>query len=173
MSRKRGQSWITRVSAVGFLTGLLVLASGCGGGVGDVSGKITYKGKEVVYGTVSFVGADGIPRTAKINPDGTYTVKDVAVGEAKITVVSELPPQGGNANQGKGGRGGRAVELPPDAPKDLPRRDEPDRGETPEVVDPEIVKKWFPIPADLGDVTKTKLRFQVRKGPNTHDIQLD
>jgi hypothetical protein len=157
---------------VGVLTNLVLLASGCGGGVGDVSGKITYKGKEVVFGTVSFVGADGIPRAARINPDGTYTVKDVAVGEAKITVVSELPPQGGNSTQPRGGGRGRE-ELPPDAPKDLPSREQLGRGETPEVVDPAIVKKWFPIPADLGDVTKTKLRFNVRKGPNTYDIVLD
>jgi hypothetical protein len=161
-----------------FLSGLTLpvfalLLTGCGGGVGDITGKVTYKGNPVVHGSVGFVGADGIPRSTRINPDGTYTVKDVAVGEAKITVQSPKPVAqvaGAKGGHGGGRPGGReAVGLP----KDAPNIEMPDRGEQPEYVDPEIVKKWVPIPDSVGDVAKTKLRFTVRKGANTHDIQVD
>lgn len=153
---------------------LVIQLAGCSGGVGDVSGKVSYKNKPVVFGSVSFVGSDGIPRSARINPDGTYTVKDMAVGEAKITVVSDLPAE---PSQAKGGRGGRReLEVPSDGPRDVRREESPPglgRGEVAEAIAPEVRKNWFAIPAELGDVTRTKLRFTVRKGPNTHDIVLD
>ena len=152
----------TRLVAASLVAGLLAIASGCGG-TGEVSGKITYKNKAVVHGFVGFVGPDGTSRSARINPDGTYTVKDVRAGEAKITVVSENP-----SAVVPGGRGRDDADYPKDAPKRDVVRDE-----KPEAVDPEVIKKWFPIPADYGDVTKTKLRFKVKAGSNTHDIQLD
>jgi hypothetical protein len=170
--------WVRVISGLA-VPAFALLLSGCGGGVGDVSGKITYKGKPVVYGSVSFVGADGIPRGARINPDGTYTVKDVGVGEAKITVVSDLPAQdtGGRekaerakAERAKAGREEAPADLPAGAPK---RGGGDERADTPEVVDPAIVKQWFPIPSEFADINKTKLRFTIRKGPNTYDIQLD
>ena len=133
-----------------------------------MSGKITYKNKPVVYGSVSFVGSDGLPRAARINPDGTYTVKDVAAGEAKITVDSVLP----SAQPAAGGRGPRGGEKLPPEMANVERGGDV-RGETPEVVDPQVAKNWFPIPKDYADITKTKLRFTLRKGQNTHDIQLD
>jgi hypothetical protein len=149
-----------RYFAVAAFAGLLALTSGCGGGVGEVSGKITYKNKAVVYGSIAFIGPDGTPRTSRINPDGSYSVKDVAVGEAKIVIISELPAPN------PGGRT-TAGPLPADGPKEEPRRD------SPVVVDPEVAKKWFPIPLDLGDTAKTKLRFTVKRGPNSHDIKID
>jgi hypothetical protein len=132
------------------LPALAILLSGCGGGKGDVSGKVTYKGKAVVYGQVGFVGPDGNPRAAKINPDGSYSVTDVAAGEAKITVSSVLAPPKSTSDR------------PPDP-----------RYEAPESVDPDTAKKWFPIPLDYGDIGKTKLRFTVKRGSNSYDIQLD
>jgi hypothetical protein len=147
------------MAAVGLFAGSIALLSGCGGGVGDVSGKVTFKGKPVVYGSVGFVGSDGVPKTAKISPDGSYAVKDVRAGEAKITVTSELPA-----------KTARSAEVPPDWPKEVPP---PDKGEAGETIDPEVAKKWFPISPDLGDINKTKLRFQVKRGAQTYDIQLD
>jgi hypothetical protein len=146
---------------------ITLVVTGCGAGVGDVSGKVTYKNKPVVYGSVSFVGPDGISRAARINSDGTYSVKDVGAGEAKVTVESVLPNP-------KGGDGGRVARPGGDEklPEGMPKRER--RGEdTPEVVDPEIAKNWFPIPRDYADIGKTKLRFTLRRGPNTYDIQLD
>src|SRR5690242_8111846 len=70
--------------------GLLAVA-GCGAGRGTVSGKVTYKGKPVVTGTVSVIGSDGIQYAAQITPQGTYSVPDVPAGPAKFTVSSPNP----------------------------------------------------------------------------------
>src|SRR5581483_4523419 len=69
---------------------LLVLAIGCGG-YGDVSGKVTYKGKALVWGTVQFEGSDNMLKQGNINSDGTYSISEVAKGEAKVAVSSINP----------------------------------------------------------------------------------
>ena len=67
----------------------LVLVSGCpkkSGTVGTLSGKVTYKGKEVTGGQMTFFTKEGGAVLATIKPDGTYSVRDLAVGEATVTV---------------------------------------------------------------------------------------
>src|SRR5262245_65353954 len=70
---------------------VLALAAGCGGGRGDASGKVTYQGKTLVWGTVQFEGSDGTLKQCNINPDGTYSVQGLATGEAKVAVSSINP----------------------------------------------------------------------------------
>src|SRR5262245_49758043 len=65
--------------------------AGCGPGVCDVAGKITYRGKPVVCGSVIFVGPDGMTKVANLNPDGTYLVTGVGVGRAQVGVISQDP----------------------------------------------------------------------------------
>jgi hypothetical protein len=130
------------------------------------------KGKPVVYGTVTFFGSDGVSRVSAIQPDGSYEVKDVAAGETKITIDSPKPnaPEA-NPGQGKAGRvSGRAG--PKDLPSDAPKidRQKPDPGPT---ASPEVVAKWAPIDIRYADQGKTPLKFTVRKGPNTYDIQVE
>src|SRR5262245_3614974 len=78
MSARRG--W-----AIRFLTGwpwILVLLAGCGGGrTAAVSGKVTYHGKAVTGGSLTFTpipaGGDrepGKPGAAEVQPDGHYVV---------------------------------------------------------------------------------------------------
>src|SRR6476659_1879135 len=69
----------------------VVAICGCAAGSGTLSGKVTFKGKTVASGNVLVVGADGIARSSKIETDGSYTVPDVPVGEAKISVNSPNP----------------------------------------------------------------------------------
>jgi len=60
-------------------------------GRGDVSGKITFQGKPVVFGTILFVGSDGILRQSNIEKDGSYAVRGVRTGEARVAVHSPNP----------------------------------------------------------------------------------
>src|SRR5205807_10369832 len=69
---------------------LALSAIGCGG-YGDVSGKVTYKGKALVWGTVQFEGSDKMVKQGNINSDGTYFISHVASGEAKAAVSSINP----------------------------------------------------------------------------------
>src|SRR5947209_4374509 len=69
---------------------LLALAAGCAGR-GNVTGKVTYQGKPLVWGTVQFEGSDHIIKQGNIQSDGTYSLQGVATGEAKVAVSSINP----------------------------------------------------------------------------------
>ena len=50
-------------------------ATGCSGSnLVEVTGKVTYKGKPVTSGTISFVAADKPSAYGDLNPDGTYAL---------------------------------------------------------------------------------------------------
>src|SRR5260370_22275891 len=59
--------------------------SGCGWGRGEVSGTVRYNGRPLPFGTIQFLGPDGVPCSGKIQPDGTFSV-EVPAGEAKVIV---------------------------------------------------------------------------------------
>src|SRR5687768_10502605 len=71
--------------------GCMLAGGGCGGGSGDLTGKVTYQGKPVRMGSVSVVGGDGVIRAGTIQDDGSYTVKDISTGTVKIAVTSPDP----------------------------------------------------------------------------------
>jgi hypothetical protein len=125
---------------------LLPLAAlGCAG-KGDVSGRVTYNGKPLVWGTVQFEGSDKILKQGNINSDGTYTVQGVATGEAKVAVSSINPNSSDfQVRQAEGGP----------APKPRPQ-----------------VKGWFPIPNKYDAPHTSGLTFPVKRGENKHDIEL-
>ena len=132
------------------LLGMLMLL-GCGTKRGDVSGKVTYQNTPLVYGTVVIFGRDGIPLRGAIQPDGTYSIKGVPAGPARLAVVSELPP----AKLPKKKKSSDKLPPPPTG--------------SPSV---EVPKGWFEIPAKYGDPNKSGLEFTVQPGPNSHDIPL-
>jgi hypothetical protein len=111
----------------------LFLVSGCGGGSGTVPvrGTVTFKGKPVPSGTVTFIPDSGPHATGELGPDGSYTVAtyrsgDGAVpGSYKVVVVAvqdtsdrlpEVPP----APSGKACRMAdkRLWRMPPTLPNE-------------------------------------------------------
>lgn len=129
------------------LTGLL-LAVGCGGGT-DVTGKVTYQGKPVVYGSVVMIGPDRLPKSGTIQPDGTFTVKGAKLGSAKVAVTSPPPP---GVTVPKVAKSGRDAEE--------------DRGSSTPVTPapPEVLKNWFPLPDRFGDPDKSGVTVDVKVG---------
>jgi hypothetical protein len=136
------RSYCSRAAAAALLT---LAAIGCGGR-GDVSGKVSYKGKLLVWGTVQFEGSDGIVKHGNIKPDGTYTVESVATGDAKAA-VSSVNPQSSDFQPIQ--REGQA-----------PRKPRPE------------VKGWFPIPEKYDTPSKSGLTYTIKGGTNTIDIDL-
>jgi hypothetical protein len=136
------RSFCFRVVAAALLT---FAAIGCGGR-GDVSGKVSYKGKPLVWGTVQFEGSDGIVKHGNINPDGTYTVESVATGDAKAAVSSINP---------------KSSDFQP-----LQREGQAPRKPRPEV------KGWFPIPDKYDTPFKSGLTYEIKRGQNAIDIDL-
>jgi hypothetical protein len=135
----------------------VVAICGCAAGSGTLSGKVTFKGKTVASGNVLVVGADGIARSSKIETDGSYTVPDVPVGEAKISVNSPNPVPDpvvvAAANTGAK-RGGRSQQNPITS--------------TP-TSDPKL---WFPLPEQYADPQTSGLTAKVQKGQTVHNIDL-
>lgn len=137
----------------------LVALAGCDSSVSTVSGKVTYKGKPVVFGTVSVTGPDGMTRSGPIEPDGSFSVSGVGVGEGKVTVTSLKPPDGSGGNAKRGGRDAGG----PDDERDM----QPEAA-----APPEVVKNWFPIPPKYGDPKQSGLTVQVGSGePAVIDLQ--
>ena len=132
-----------RVMGIGLLA---LVAAGCQS-KGDVSGKVTYKKKPLVFGTVVFEGSDGMLRQGRIERDGSYSVTGVATGEAKVA-VSSLNPKSSDFQ----------LLQREDGPKPPPRPDYPG---------------WFPIPDRYDAPYKSGLRYTIKGGANTINIELD
>jgi hypothetical protein len=76
--------------AAGLLTGI---PAGCSSGLptGEVQGKVTYKGKPVTEGTVTFLNPKGEgDAEAQITKEGTYAIPKVVVGEYLVTVTPPM-----------------------------------------------------------------------------------
>src|SRR5579885_2757594 len=94
---------------------LAVLACGCGARSGNVSGTVTYHGKPVADGTITFYDAGQRAWSSSTDGDGKYTVSKVPVGPARIVVMTPLPIE----FKGMGGRpaGPAVAKTPPLPPK--------------------------------------------------------
>ena len=121
-------------------------AVGCGG-KGNVSGKVTYQGRPLVWGTVQFEGSDGVVKHGNIQPDGTYTVEGVATGPAKAA-VSSVNPQSSDF---------QPIQREGQAPR-------PPRPE---------VKGWFSIPKKYETTFNSGLSYTVKRGSNEINIELE
>jgi hypothetical protein len=125
---------------------LTLVVTGCGG-YGDVSGKVTHKGKTLVWGTVQFEGSDKMVKQGNINTDGTYSISGVATGEAKAA-VSSINPKSSDFQLRRPQEGG---------PRANPRTE---------------VKGWFPIPQKYDTTFKSGLSYTIKAGENKIDIDL-
>lgn len=88
---------------------LAALAAGCGSPqqpTGDVTGKVTIKGKapNVEGLTINFLGANGLPVGARVAADGTFRAVGVSEGENKVAF--SVPPPDIAAKSGKPAREG-------------------------------------------------------------------
>ena len=80
-----------RVSYLGLI--LLTTAfplTGCGSGVGDVSGLVRHQGQPAVGGTITFYDESNGAKSSGIKEGGAYAVTGVAVGTAKIAIVMPM-----------------------------------------------------------------------------------
>ena len=126
----------------------LVLVAGCGGGKGNVSGKVTYEGKPLSFGTVQFMSPAGAVGT-EIGEDGSYSLSGVPVGMSKIAVTCQDP---------KFVEYMKALSASSRDPK-LPKP----KG------NPEDFNK---IPTKYGDFGLSGLTYEVKTGSQTHNIDL-
>lgn len=123
--------------------------TGCGSN--SVSGKVTYNGKPLVGGTVTFFTADQQVKSSVIGADGTYAIDKLATGPAKITVSPPVPPP----------------RMPTGMRMDPKKMGAP-AGEGPRTTNVKPVS----LPAKYTDPAKTELTYTVTSGKQEHDIDL-
>jgi len=136
----------------------LLLLTGCPkkSPVGAMSGKVTYKGKDVTGGQLTIFTKDGGAVPATIEADGTYSVRDLPVGEATVTIDTKtLKPA--NTSAVKFGGGEHKMKT----------------GPVPEGYSQTAPKgQYVEIPAKYADQKKSGLTLTVNSGPQTHDFEL-
>jgi len=122
---------VSLLSLVGILPALaLLFVSGCSGSSeGSVSGNVSFEGKPLGNGSVAFVIKDKagkeLREVASIQPDGSYAIAKVPVGEVTICVettqpvdlpkenkVKDGPPQIPMPGGGAGAEKGTYVKIP-------------------------------------------------------------
>ena len=136
-----------RGSALPIVLLVLPLAVGCGDQAkGTVSGQVTYKGKPLSSGFVTFAGEKGGPLHAEIHSDGSYRVDNVPVGPVKIGVEPKAAQ---------------------DASSHMPRNPK-DYGK----IKAAVTQSGTGIPAAYSDPNQSGLTYSVTKGSQQHDIVL-
>jgi hypothetical protein len=129
---------------------LLLCLAGCGGPqVGSVTGTVTWNGKPIERGLITFSPNAGAPHPAAIIA-GKYETGEIPTGEYKIMVIlSEVPgaPPVTKQPAGSLGEGLGASDL---------------RAPAPSVAKARLDPKY-------GDASTSGLSFTVKSGPNTYD----
>ena len=169
-----------------FIAGFLLLSvglmvSGCGSStrpVATVTGTVSYKGKPVTGGTITFFNEDDTYNgSSRIFGDGSYSVPDAPVGSTKVVVLAIADPNvklnnsgtgggGMGANYGKGGTGpppgaaGPASYVPKGTPMGSKSENDP----------PE--PKFMKLPAKYGKTETSDLKFNVENGKNSYNPDL-
>lgn len=130
-----------------------LFAVGCGGGTGNVSGTVTYRGKLLPTGIITFL--DGRNQVLASSPirEGKYAAFDVPAGPVKIIVST--PPA---ASQRR-----RARQLPKIIKSESLGKGSIGRRST---VAAETV------PAQYADPDQSGLTFTVRAGEQEHPVDL-
>ncbi|MBX7104714.1 MAG: hypothetical protein K1X57_11575 [Gemmataceae bacterium] len=124
---------------------LFFAATGCGASQSKITGKVTFKTKPLICGSVQFVIGDSTFESP-IGTDGSYSIPNAKTGEAKIAVVSNKPVP---VDPRAAGRGGASGATPPDP------------------------AQWFAIPDKYNDIATSGKTATVKGGPNTINIDLD
>jgi hypothetical protein len=118
-----------------------------------VTGRVTFQGKPVIWGSVIVVGADGRAASGAIEPDGTYRVENASPGSVNVGVVSRDPLVQHWATSLKTTRARPSAKVFTTAP-------------------PVDRKRWFPIPQQYEEPASSGVTLTLKSGTNETDISL-
>jgi len=131
---------------------IFVLLAGCGPSYNKVNGTVSYKGKNLTMGTITFYSGDGKTKSfTTIGSNGFYELIDPPLGKVRVGIAVKPPP---------------SVKLIPGKDKEgiKPKAIIGDTPSTP--VEPVL------IPVEYADPGKSGLTAELSSGSNTHNIDL-
>jgi hypothetical protein len=142
------------------------LLAGCAPKVGQVTGKVTYKGQPVPAGWVQFRPADPAQNsvTVELKEDGTFTA-DLPAGEVTVTIDNREwePRTGGGIPAIPTG-----IPLSPEAKAQVAAAARKEAESRPAARS----GKYVPLPERYFDAATSPVKFTVKGGSQTHDIEL-
>jgi hypothetical protein len=142
-----------RLSCGSLSFGLLFLAVACNNKPhsaehAEVSGRVLFQGKPLPGGKVSFVAVNGgFASTGDIDENGNYQIKP-PVGDVEISVTNRMLQSGYGA------------KAPPHPKKAGSEEARPVKG------------RWVNIPSSYADPRTSGLKYTVKSGSQSHDIEL-
>lgn len=119
-----------------------------------VSGRITFQGKPVIWGSVVLVGPDGRCAAGRIEQDGTYRVENASTGAVTVGVISRDPLVQNWATNLKSTRNRPTAKLFSAKP-------------------PVDRNRWFPLPAHFEEPASSGVTLSIKGGTNETDITLN
>ena len=135
--------------------GVLTLLAGCDKNPHsaehtEVSGKVLFQGKPLPGGIVSFAAVNGgFVSSGTIDEHGNYQIK-APVGDVEISVMNRM------LQPSRGSKGMRPAPL-----------------KKTEAKEHQLLKgRWVKIPSHYEDPHTSGLKYTVKQGPQTHDVEL-
>src|SRR5262249_17301161 len=148
--------------------------AGCGSGFGDVTGKVTYKSRPLASGTVMILASDGRPYDGAIDATGSYAIRKVPTGPARIAVTSLHPmaPVASVAHrESKNGKEAKKSETRLVALEDPKGASAKSMATMKSAVTP-ANPSTSAIPTRYGSFAASPLTVTIAPGRSTHDIEL-
>jgi hypothetical protein len=152
----------------GFLFVAIMGTTGCSGGRGNVSGKVTFRGRPVMIGSVVMIAKDEKPVTGRLEEDGSYSLKDVPVGEVQVGVVSRDPDIAANRARAMSMIAKYAAKRKAagkDNARDMPRLEA-------SPASARAKRKWVRLPKDVEFPDRSGITTTIQRGDNTFDVDL-
>lgn len=146
-----------RWAGVVVLSASLCAVAGCGASKADVTGTAAYRGKPLVWGTVTVIASDHMPYYGAIHADGTFTIKNVPLGSARVGVGSIDP----------------YYEPKFDKPEEKARYEELRARVNVQLLPKPPKGAWFRIPAKYNDPLKSGLTADVVAPTTTLNLTLE
>ena len=137
---------------------------------GKVTGKVTFEGKQVLVGHVTFTGPDGKTNDSVEIEDGVYTLTKVPVGVCKITVDTSKykPPEG--APQVRPGDVDMS-KMPKESQEKMKEKMKQANAAGPDRF-LEMQKKYIEIPFLYASLETTTLSTTVKSGTQDYNIEI-
>jgi hypothetical protein len=124
----------------------VIAASGCGRGMGSISGEVKYNGRLLPIGDIAFLSQEGDQQVRHADIiDGKYSIPGIQAGMAKVVVTTWQPDR----KKSHFGPAGAAPETPPPP-----------------------VPQYIPIPKRYGNPDESGLTYEVQSGAQTKDFDL-